>query len=74
MFSELISTGGISFCNRIWIIVLLIFAMIYFISPVDLIPELILGPIGYIDDIGSIIAVLLYVMQLYRRDLSQRTL
>jgi len=30
----------------------LVTAIAYFISPIDLIPEAILGPIGYLDDIG----------------------
>jgi len=30
----------------------LVAAITYFISPVDLVPELILGPIGYVDDIA----------------------
>ncbi len=27
-------------------------AVVYFISPIDLLPEAILGPLGYVDDIG----------------------
>ena len=30
----------------------LITAIAYFISPIDLLPEAILGPIGYLDDLG----------------------
>lgn len=73
VLSELVSTRGLSFCNRVWIIVLMIFAMVYVISPIDLIPELLFGPIGYIDDIGSVIALIMYVVQIYRQDMSTRT-
>lgn len=30
----------------------LIAAITYFVSPIDLVPELILGPVGYVDDIA----------------------
>jgi len=33
-------------------------ALAYFISPIDLLPELILGPIGYLDDLVVAVAVL----------------
>lgn len=29
---------------------------LYVVSPVDLFPEAVLGPVGYIDDIGAVIA------------------
>ena len=47
--------------------------MIYLISPIDLIPEAIFGPIGLIDDIISIIAVFVYIAGIYRQDMIQRT-
>lgn len=39
-----------------------IFCALYVISPVDLVPEAILGPFGAIDDIGAIIAGIMAVM------------
>lgn len=72
VFNELVSLNGISLCNRLWIILALILALLYLISPVDLIPELILGPIGFIDDIVLIFAALIYIAQLYRRDIGER--
>jgi uncharacterized membrane protein YkvA (DUF1232 family) len=47
-------------------------AVVYLISPIDLLPEMLLGPIGYIDDIGSIIAAVIYIVQIYRQDMSTR--
>ena len=38
-------------------------AIAYFISPIDLIPEGIVGPIGYIDDIGVTAYVLNNILQ-----------
>ena len=36
----------------------LLTAIAYFISPIDLLPEAILGPIGYLDDLGVAVYVL----------------
>jgi uncharacterized membrane protein YkvA (DUF1232 family) len=41
-------------------------AIAYFISPIDLLPELILGPIGYLDDLVVAVAV---VTQVFTGDL-----
>jgi uncharacterized membrane protein YkvA (DUF1232 family) len=41
-------------------------ALAYFISPIDLLPELILGPIGYLDDLVLAVAV---VSQVFTGDL-----
>jgi uncharacterized membrane protein YkvA (DUF1232 family) len=35
-----------------WSIVAAVGTILYTISPIDLIPELFVGPLGYIDDIG----------------------
>ena len=72
IFNEILSTSGLSFCNRLWIIFILLLALAYFISPIDLLPELILGPIGFIDDIGSFIAAMMYIVVLYRQDMGRR--
>jgi uncharacterized membrane protein YkvA (DUF1232 family) len=42
----------------IWRIVFLLAAVIYTVSPIDLIPDL-LGPLGWVDDIGLWLALLL---------------
>lgn len=41
-----------------WRIVFLLAAVIYTVSPIDLIPDL-LGPLGWVDDIGLWLALLL---------------
>jgi uncharacterized membrane protein YkvA (DUF1232 family) len=35
-----------------WAKVRLVFAIAYFVSPLDLLPEAILGPVGYLDDLA----------------------
>ena len=39
-------------------------AAIYLISPIDLVPEAILGPLGLVDDAGVAAAVVLFVYKL----------
>ena len=72
IFNEILSIGGLSFCSRLWIILILILVLVYLLSPIDLLPELILGPIGYIDDIASFIGAMMYIVLLYRQDMGRR--
>jgi uncharacterized membrane protein YkvA (DUF1232 family) len=39
-------------------------ALIYLVSPVDVLPEVVLGPIGLIDDVGVVGAVGIFVYRL----------
>src|SRR4051794_2479175 len=41
-------------------------AAIYLISPIDLVPEAILGPLGLVDDAGVVAAVVLFVYKLVK--------
>jgi uncharacterized membrane protein YkvA (DUF1232 family) len=41
-------------------------AAIYLVSPIDLVPEAILGPLGLVDDAGVVAAVVLFVYKLVK--------
>jgi len=41
-------------------------AALYLISPIDLLPEAILGPLGLVDDAGVVAAVVLFVYKLVK--------
>jgi uncharacterized membrane protein YkvA (DUF1232 family) len=41
-------------------------AAVYLISPIDLLPEAILGPLGLVDDAGVLVAVTLFVYKLIK--------
>jgi len=41
-------------------------AALYLISPIDLVPEAILGPLGLVDDAGVVAAVVLFVYKLVK--------
>jgi uncharacterized membrane protein YkvA (DUF1232 family) len=49
-------------------IIILVLAIIYFVSPIDVIPEAIFGPIGYVDDFG----LLLFVLKLLTAKVEQK--
>lgn len=36
--------------------------LLYLLSPIDLLPELLLGPAGYLDDVGFVVIVFLYTV------------
>ncbi|MFB6344454.1 MAG: YkvA family protein [bacterium] len=44
-------------------------AIVYFLSPIDIIPEALLGPVGYIDDLG----LSAYVIQAILQDAGHET-
>ncbi len=48
-----------------WIIFGIILCCLYIISPVDLLPEVLLGPLGVIDDAGVLGFMLFLVKQLW---------
>jgi uncharacterized membrane protein YkvA (DUF1232 family) len=48
-----------------WIIVGIVVCVIYILSPLDLIPEIPLGPIGVIDDAGVLAFMLFLIKQLW---------
>jgi uncharacterized membrane protein YkvA (DUF1232 family) len=41
-------------------------AALYLISPIDIVPEAILGPLGLVDDAGVVAAVVLFVYKLVK--------
>ena len=41
-------------------------AAVYLVSPIDLVPEAILGPLGLVDDAGVLAAVALFVYKLVK--------
>lgn len=45
----------------------IILGVLYVLSPLDLIPEVILGPLGLLDDGGAIFVVLLIILGILKR-------
>lgn len=44
-----------------------IVGILYIVSPVDLIPEALLGPLGLLDDVGAIVMVVRVIMTVTER-------
>lgn len=57
---------------RIRIVLCFIAAIMYLISPLDMIPEAIFGLLGLLDDIFVVILLAVYVTIIYRRFLANR--
>ena len=66
LMRELFSVHGLVFMFRARVLLYLLLAFIYIISPLDLIPEAVAGFLGLFDDIIILVVVLVYVTVLYR--------
>lgn len=58
--------GGLPVCSRLYFVMLALTLLVYIISPLDLIPEIVFGIFGYADDLIAIVAMVLYVTGVYR--------
>jgi len=66
MWTNLFSFQGLVIMYRLHLIFILLLVVLYLLSPFDLLPEIILGIIGLIDDVVIVIAALVYVSLIYR--------
>jgi RING finger protein 170 len=73
LFSELFSVGGLVWVLRLRIILCFLAAALYFISPLDLIPESVFGFLGLVDDVLIVLLLLVYVTEAYRQYVANRT-
>jgi len=53
------------FIKRNWILIL---SLIYILSPIDILPEFLLGPLGILDDVTLVIFLLIKAMADHRND------
>lgn len=66
LFREFFSGRGIFLVWRIRIVILLVLALFYLLSPLDIIPDSVFGILGLLDDILIILSVLLVMTIIYR--------
>ena len=71
-FRELFTAGGLVMMFRLRILVLFIFAILYFLSPLDIIPEAVFGIFGFLDDLFILLLLGIYVSLIYRNVVAQR--
>lgn len=70
--SEFFSVGGLMYMFRLRIILCFVAALMYLISPLDMIPEAVFGLLGLIDDMFVVFLLAIYVTVIYRRFLATR--
>lgn len=70
--SEFVTLGGVVYMLRIRIVLCFVAAIMYLVSPLDLIPEAFFGVLGFLDDLFVVLLLALYVSIIYRRYLASR--
>lgn len=70
--SEFVTLGGVVYMLRIRIVLCFVAAIMYLVSPLDLIPEAFFGVLGFLDDLFVVLLLALYVSIIYRRFLASR--
>ncbi|XP_042878327.1 E3 ubiquitin-protein ligase RNF170-like isoform X1 [Penaeus japonicus] len=72
IWAELFTWRGVEMISRFRVLICLISAIIYAITPIDLIPEAFVGLIGLIDDVIVIAFLLIQVTVVYRTVVANR--
>jgi len=70
--SEFFTVGGLVAMFRLRIIVVFFAALLYFVSPFDIIPEAVFGIFGFLDDLFIILLLAIYVSIIYRNVVRDR--
>lgn len=70
--NDFFSFNGLMYMFRIRIVLCVVAAIMYLISPLDMIPEAVFGIFGLFDDIVVVLLLAIYVTIIYRRFLSSR--
>ncbi|XP_051524038.1 E3 ubiquitin-protein ligase RNF170-like isoform X1 [Myxocyprinus asiaticus] len=71
-FREMFSVGGLFWMFRIRILLCLMGALMYLVSPLDFIPEGVVGLLGFMDDFFVILLLFIYISIMYREVVTQR--
>lgn len=71
-FHEFFSMGGLMWMFRLRIVLLAFGALVYLISPLDILPEAIFGVLGFMDDIFIFLLLAVYISIFYRQMVAAR--
>uniref|UniRef100_A0A9J7XIM3 E3 ubiquitin-protein ligase RNF170 n=1 Tax=Cyprinus carpio carpio TaxID=630221 RepID=A0A9J7XIM3_CYPCA len=71
-FREMFSVGGLFWMFRIRILLCVLGALTYLASPLDFIPEGVVGLLGFMDDFFVILLLFIYISIMYREVVTQR--
>lgn len=72
-FYDFFSLGGLIWMFRLRILVCFVVALLYLLSPLDVIPEVAFGLFGLLDDIFVVLLLAIYISIIYRRYVETRT-
>ncbi|KAH9517994.1 translation initiation factor eIF4E, variant 2 [Dermatophagoides farinae] len=70
--NDFFSFNGLFYMFRLRVVICFFAAILYLISPLDMIPEAVFGIFGLFDDIVVVLLLAIYVTIIYRRFLSSR--
>lgn len=73
MCNEFFSGAGLLHMFRLRIVICLLAAFVYLISPLDIIPEAVFGILGLMDDMFVILVICIYVSMFYRNYIAIRS-
>ena len=69
---EFFTLSGLVWMFRLRIIICFFAALLYFISPLDIIPEAVFGILGFLDDLFILLLLAIYVTIIYRGFIAAR--
>ncbi len=72
LFYEFFTGSGLVLVLRFRIVLCFIAALLYVISPIDILSEAAFGLLGFLDDIVIALLVLFYVSEVYRNVVADR--
>lgn len=67
LWLEFFSEGGLFLMFRLRVVMCFVAALMYLLSPLDIVPEAAFGVLGLLDDLFIFVLILLYVSVIYRR-------
>jgi RING finger protein 170 len=72
LFYEFFSASGLVLVLRFRIVLCFVAALLYVLSPIDILSEAAFGLLGFLDDIVIALLVLFYVSEVYRNVVADR--
>jgi len=72
LLKEFFSVGGLVIMFRARIVLCVVAIVVYLVSPLDILPEAVLGILGLLDDLFVLLLVLVYMTIIYRQVVAQR--
>lgn len=74
LWNEFFSVGGLMLMFRIRIVLCFLAAVMYLVSPLDIIPEAVFGVLGLLDDVFVLFLLAIYISIIYRRLVVSRSM